>query len=377
MIKNLLTRARLMACAVLLLAAPLAANAQTAADSAGVLLGVATKLQAEGRPGLSRTLLDLIIERYGDTPAGAEARRLRAQNRVAVVEGSGRTELMVFGTTYGLWLGVAIPGAMGADGPEPYGVGLIAGGPIGFLTSRAYARSRQITEGQARAITFGGTWGTWQGFGWAEQLNIGTEEICPDGHECFEGDPSARTLFASAVVGGLTGIGVGVALSQKNITAGTATTVNFGALWGTWFGVALADIAQDDDDYLGAALIGGNVGIVATALAAPGWNLSRGRARLISISGVAGLLTGFGMLLIGQPDDASLVVPMVTSAVGLGLGAHWTRNMDDASGSGAGGSGGSAFLDAPRIHPRIVEKVRNGRLERVPAIGITLIEARF
>ena len=69
------------------------------------------------------------------------------------------------------------------------GVGLLLGAPAGFFASRAYARSRPLSDGQARAITLGGTWGTWQGFGWASVLDLGTETVreCPLGpDDCFE-----------------------------------------------------------------------------------------------------------------------------------------------------------------------------------------------
>jgi hypothetical protein len=89
----------------------------------------------------------------------------------------------VFATLYGLWLGVAVPTALGADDGEAYGAGLLVGGPLGLFSARAVTRSRSLTEGQVRAISWGGIWGTWQGFGVAEVLDIGEDVIC---------DPRAR-----------------------------------------------------------------------------------------------------------------------------------------------------------------------------------------
>ena len=51
-----------------------------------------------------------------------------------------------------------------------------------------------------------------------------------------------RTMIAGSVVG----LGVGALLSKKNITPGTAATVNFGALWGSWFGIATAILADQE-----------------------------------------------------------------------------------------------------------------------------------
>lgn len=369
------TAVRLIVLALALLALPAAARAQTAADSAGVLLGVADKLQNEGDAELARSILHLITRRFADTPAAAEAARRLAALTETRREQSGRSELLVFSTTYGLFLGAGIPAAFESEDPETFGIGLIVGGPAGFLAGRAYANSRSLTEGQARAITFGGTWGTWQGYGWAEALNLGTEEFCSEFGGCFEGDPEGHVLLKSMIVGGLTGIGVGMALSQKNITAGTASTVSFGSLWGSWYGGAIAAMGDTEENRtLTATLIGGNLGIVVAALGAPKWEFTRQRARLVSISGVAGLLAGMGILLITQPEELSssaIAVPIATSTLGLGLGAYWTRNMEPER------VGFLPGLDAPTIQPRIVERVRNGRLERVPAIGVTLIQARF
>src|SRR5262249_24969140 len=137
--------------AVLLLVAPMKVRAQgSAADSASVLLGVATQLRAEGRTNLANSLLVLIAERWPGTPAATEAERLRGQLRTVVEEKSGKTELLVFTTGYGLGLGLAIPFAIDSDAEaEAYGVGLIAGGPAGYLIGRTVTRSRPVSEGQA------------------------------------------------------------------------------------------------------------------------------------------------------------------------------------------------------------------------------------
>jgi hypothetical protein len=322
---------RIIVCALALFALPTVARAQTAADSAGVLLGVAVRLKDEGQNPLARSILNLIVQRYANTPAALEAQRLIDALRADRTDQSGRSELMVWGTTYGLFLGAAIPYAFDAQDPEPYGIGLIVGGPAGFLAARSYAKSRSLTEGQARAITFGGTWGGWQGYGWSQVFELGSKEECFGGGGCFRSDDAdGNAAMAATIAGSLVGIGVGAALSKKNITAGTATTVNFGGLWGSWFGGSAAVLADaSSDNTLAATLIAGNLGIVAAALNAPKWQLSRQRARLISISGVAGLLAGMGILLIAQPDgDGSIAVPMATSAAGLALGAHWTRSME-------------------------------------------------
>ncbi|NNM34688.1 MAG: hypothetical protein HKO53_16530, partial [Gemmatimonadetes bacterium] len=149
---------------------PLSAQATpqvTPADSAAVLFEAAADFDGRGESDVAVALYRLIIRRFPDTPSAAAAQDRLDQWGITRSGSSGRTELQVWGALYGLWLGVAIPGMAEADGPEAYGAGLLLGGPAGFMVGRAAARGRPLSLGQARAITWGGTWGTWQGLGWA------------------------------------------------------------------------------------------------------------------------------------------------------------------------------------------------------------------
>ena len=152
-------------------------RAQTRADSAAVLLHAAEQLRLRGEAAAARALLDLIARQYAGTPAASEVDRMRELMRgMPAAERSGRTELLVFGTGYGAWLGVAVPLALESDEPEGYGVGLLLGAPLGFFAARQYA-TRDPTYGQARALTFGGTWGTYMGVVTAAVFDLGTETI--------------------------------------------------------------------------------------------------------------------------------------------------------------------------------------------------------
>jgi hypothetical protein len=370
-------------CAVVAAAAPPRVHAQvTPADSAAVIVGVATRLEAEGRIDLARQMLQLVRDRYANTPAAAEAIRLLDQMQRMRKDESGRTELLVFGTTYGAALGIALPVAANSESAEAFGLGLLLGAPAGFLASRAYARSRSLSEGQASAIISGALWGAWQAFGWREVSGIGDGEECFQIDpslpvECFPTDPDADVMAQTMIAGSVVGLGVGAMLSKKNISQGTAATVNFGALWGTWFGTALAILfSQDDSEHgvLTAALLGGNGGLLTGAINNRNWQLSESRARLISIAGVAGLLAGFGVLLIAQPsdlDNTAVILPLGGSIVGLALGATWTRNMPREAMLDSGAS--RLSFELPTVRPVILEKGR----DRIPAIGINLIQARF
>ena len=384
---------KILTCVALLAGtSSLTGQVSSPADSANVLLDAAESFESDGRWDVAEALYRFIAEHFDTTPASFQARtRFLALNKVGA-EGSGSVELRVWATTFGLWLGVAIPAWLGADQPEPYGAGLLLGGPAGHFGGKVLAESLDLTEGQARAVTLGGTWGTWQGFGWAEVLELGGQENCFRG-PCFDSGPSDEARFGAMVLGGLSGIAAGALLSRKPISRGVASTANHGALWGTWFGVATSILMDFDegDQPLTGALIGGNVGLLTTALLAPGWNISRNRARLVSIAGVIGGLGGLGLDLLFQPDDDKTLVaiPFATSLLGLAIGAVTTRDSDAEPGppdnSLSSLSGALFKLDEGRFGvgfptptPTLVRiDLPSGGTALEPAASFTLFAARF
>jgi len=361
-------------------------SAPTRADSAAILLDAAVRLDRSGRSDAAGALYEMIIDRYGGTPAAGEARALLSRAPGGRSTRSGRVELQVWTTLYGLWLGVAVPAAFGADGPEPYGIGLLVGGPAGFLTGLGLARSRELTDGQARAITFGGTWGTWQGFGWASVFDWGDGYQC-DVDLCVDSG-SAEEKFVAMIAGGLAGVGTGIILSRRPITSGVATSVSLGSMWGTWFGLATGVMADlEGDDLLAATLIGGNAGLVSAALIAHRAGMSRNRARLISIAGVVGGLAGGGIDLIVQPDNekVGIAIPLIGSLAGLAVGTVTTRNFDRPAPEPGGDTDnalirmndGRWVVGAPMPTLVMRRAELNGRSVRVPALGLTLLSAKF
>ena len=356
------------ACAVLLgFGTASTAAAQSREDSAAVWLDAARQLRESGQPGAANALLELLLRRFTGTAASAEAERQLAVARAQPEpERPGRVELLVYGTTYGAWLGVALPVIGKADRPEVFGLGMLVGAPAGFLAARGYLKNHPLTEGQARAITFGGTWGSWQGFGWTEVVDAGRDGYC-DEFTCYEDSTaSGEALVAGTVLGGLTGIATGAVLARKPISSGVATAVSFGGLWGTGYGLALGVLLDlEDDDLLAATLIGGNAGVLAMALVAPRWNPSRSRARLVSLGGVVGLLAGLGLDLIIQPDEkAAVVIPAAASAAGLLIAANSMKGEAPKGGTG-GDLPGSSLLD-----------YRSGRWAMgAPAVGLMVERA--
>lgn len=386
---------------VLSVVAPGVASAQTApTDTAGVLVELARQFEAEGRREVALVLFSAIVERYPGTLAAQEALSRLAVLRGVGADRSGRTELLVSSTLYGLWLGAAVPAALGAESLAPYGAGLLVGGPAGFLLARQVVSDHPIGEGQARALTFGALWGTWQGAGWRYVLGLGDTKHrvgCVDPPEFCSPDDyvyretSSRAVFTSLVVGGLGGIGTSAYLASRGpISADRMTVTNFGALWGTWYGVALALLADDDAEgksVVTAALIGGDLGLIGSALMAPRWDLSRSRARLISVAGVAGAVAGLGLDLLLKPSDGrvAILIPTLSSAAGLAAGVVWTRG-HDAPRHGGGGpdesdallrlGGGEARLGFSLPEPVLVPGDRAGE-RQVLGARINLLRLTF
>ena len=163
--------------------------------------------------------------------------------------------------------------------------------------------------------------------------------------------------------------------------------MNFASLWGTWFGVAggvLLDL--DDDDLLAATLVGGDVALLTTALLAPGWNVTRGRARMVSIAGVLGGLAGVGLDLVAQPDDekVAIALPLAGSVLGLVLGAAATRDsaVPRALEAAADGSllryeDGRLGVGLPTPLPTLVPTDRPGSSGWAPALAFEVFRASF
>ncbi|MDE0247601.1 MAG: hypothetical protein OXO56_06655 [Gammaproteobacteria bacterium] len=315
---TILNRACLIALTAAALGAtlpPERASAQiTPADSAAVLLGTAGDLEQRGERDAAETLYRYITDRFEGTPAAETARARLDALGTGQSPGGGETELQVWSTTYGIWLGMMVPLALDAEGPEPYGVGLLLGAPGGFFAGRALARSRPLSLGQARAITWGGTWGALQGMALANAR-----------------DAEEQAFIRSMIIGSAAGVAGGMLAARQEITPGTATSATLGSLWGTWFGLASSVLLDYTEDPIWVVMMAtGNAGLVGGALAGSRWPLSRSRARLISVGGLIGGVAGLGTVLIGDADDEDTVigVALAGSVAGLVLGGVLTRGHD-------------------------------------------------
>ncbi|KPJ95719.1 MAG: hypothetical protein AMS18_02355, partial [Gemmatimonas sp. SG8_17] len=190
------------------------------------------------------------------------------------------------------------------------------------------------TSGQATAISFASVWGTFQSIGWRSVLDIGDEAQCyfdpySNYQDCWRYTPD-EAPWTAALIGGLVGIAGGTVISRAtDPSAGTATMIQFGALWGTWFGLAsgvLADAA--DDGLLTWTLLGSDAGLLATALTSAQWDVTAGQAWLITAAGLAGGIGGLGLDLLFEVEDdkTAVAIPALTSAAGLLAAAVLTHS---------------------------------------------------
>ncbi len=356
-------------------------------DSATALLRSARVLDAEGAGDLAREVYRFLLDRFGDTPAAAEARAAMTAAGEPAIRGLSRTGFIAYHTFYGTFLGIAVPAALGADSDAPYGVGLLVGAPTGFFASRAYAASRPLTEGQAGLIEFGSLWGTWQAIGWRAVFEIGNRTECVDSF-CYDLE-SDTAPWVAGILGGLTGLGVGLAVASRPVTETTATLISNSAGWGSWYGLAAAMILDAEEDWVVAAtLIGGNLGLLAAIPAARGWNPPPERIRTISAAGAAGGVAGLGVLLLVTGEDTQAAFGILSAGVTVGLvtGTILTRNTPNPSRqvttrshpSGAlvqFGDGVRFGLPAPV--PTLVPTPDGARKLWAPGIRVSLLDARF
>lgn len=371
------------------LGGPLAAQ-QSGADSARVLLEAARVLQAKGEAQLASQVLRLLRLQWPDSPAAREAGTRLAATPAGPLSGFARTGFVTYHTMLGAWLGVAIPGALGVDGPEPYGLGLLIGAPAGFIGSRAFARKHAITEGQAGLITFASEFGIWQAVGWRAQLNIGHHEVCPpnNGGFCYT-ESSDRAPFTASILGAAAGIGVGLAAGRPSLSAGTAALISQGGYWGTWFGFATAVLADADNGEhgaLSAALVGGDLGVGLAIPLARAWHPSSARVHLISAGGLAGGLAGLGVSLLFNVDEGKTAMGIVLAGNVLGMVAAGTMTRDRTEDGASISAPARALLTVrdgvrwglPTPAPTVIPlRHRVGGRDRVVGLRFGLLDADF
>lgn len=283
-------------------------------------------------------------------------------------ERNGRVLLYVTQTLNGLWLGIAVPAMFSADDPTSYGLGLLMGAPAGILFARAVDTSQPVSLGQATAIGWGGWWGWWNGLG-IYAMADNTDET---------------DFFRNTAIGLVGGTATGLFLARRPINAGDASLVAHASAWGTWYGTVMAVLTDADDGWPWVLGVG-NAALIGAAIATPKVNISAGRVWVTTASGIAGLVAGLGIDLIAQTDNdkTAILVPAITSGIGLATGMTLSRGLDRREARGPalppeptllGVRDGRARLGLPFPQPAMVP-VDDGRTRRwVPGMRLTLFE---
>lgn len=294
---------------------------------ANLMYRLALKYASEARYDLSSVIISDLVKSYPESPQTIEAKKFRSDIfrllktkkalifKGALLDQSGRTELLVFSGYYGVWLGIATPVWLEAESAEAYGLGLILGGPVSLAIAHQLTRDANVTEGKATMISLGGHLGTWQGIGWSAM-----------------GDMDANDVVGVGEICGLVGIGAATFLAnQIDFSEGHASLTSSGLEWGAWFGLVLAAVADHEgDELLRDMLLGSDIAILGTGIATKNVKMSETRVRLINLGGVIGTVFGLGIDLLGQVDESStaLAIAGAGSVAGLAAATNFTKNYD-------------------------------------------------
>ena len=292
-----------------------------------LLYRLALKYASETRYDLTQQLLSDLVQDYPESPEASQAKefqpgiqRILKSRKVLIWKGSlldqsGRTDLLIFSGYYGIWLGIATPIFLEASSAEAYGAGLLLGGPLVLTYTHYVTKNASISEAKATIISLGGHLGTWQGIGWAGVSDAEGEDVVGMGE-----------------LGGLAGIGLATFLANKmDFSEGHAALTSSGLQWGAWYGLVWAGISHaEGEDLLRDMLIGSDLFVLGTGLATKDVKMSRARVRLINLGGALGIVFGFGIDLVLQPEETSTIMAIagLGSVGGLALGTTLTKNYD-------------------------------------------------
>lgn len=326
------------------------------ADETAALRSAA--LQADAR---ERALLRRIVRLCDSLRASAADAGVRDTG----VDRSGRARLVVGATGYGLWAGIAADVLLEIEDARASVVPPLVGVGLGLGASLLATSEGEITAGQAWTVITGLDYGTYSGL-----LLAGAAEW-----------DESRQVVGVALGSGLLGGALGAAAaSALRPTAGDAEVVRSGGLWGfASAGLLAVAIAPDEEpSLLGMMLAGMDGGLLAGALLADRYAVSRSRMLLGDVGALAGGVAGLGagILAVGSPSESERRAIAVTSLVGLhlglGLSLFLTREMADEEAEGEP-RGGRAEHEPPAglwVHDAAGEWGA-GRLALQPALDAT------
>jgi hypothetical protein len=133
----------------------------------------------------------------------------QVERRVSYVD-DGRVELAVWGTGYGIFNSILLT-SLADGGGDAYVIAMLTGGAVGFATPWIWSKKRDVSDGRAALMTFGGSWGMWQGLGWPYVL---------------ADNPRSKSVIVPGVLAGATGIATsGFLTSRYDVSAGDADLI--------------------------------------------------------------------------------------------------------------------------------------------------------
>jgi|JI10StandDraft_1071094.scaffolds.fasta_scaffold06297_9 hypothetical protein len=297
---------------------------------------------------------DVMIEATGRITRQLTVELVEGDNQPVAIElaeppGSGRRHLIAGSVVLGGLLGAGT-GGLGGSGSGGAGllVGAIGGGLGGYLFI-----PRDVHLGTGSFLLSTGLAGAINGLAAGGMLN--------DDDRVFGSDDDSTGAGFGMVGGAIIGLGVGLALDPRlDPSPGDAALFNSGVGWGAITGALFIPVFDAPSRIRYATLITGlDLGVVAGALLASRYDVSRRRVVFIDLAGLAGMVAGLATesTISGATNDSgsgerSAHYALGGMAVGLGLGTFLTRNLDlpklprlaPAVTRGADGAGGQTLM---------------------------------
>lgn len=228
-----------------------------------------------------------------------------------------RAELVIGQTAHGIGLGLEICLLAKCEDVRAFGATMILGGASG-LTASLFLSGNGITPGHASALNSGVIWGL------AEALFI-TGIIGPT---------DSQSIVVGPLIGQLVGLGAGELLWQTtHPSAGDVSLASSGGLWASLLAMNVALAVSDKEEVIfGTMLAASSVGLVAGALTANAFPMSRGRVLVIDGSAALGGLLGLGLAFTiqGQELQRGPLFLLIDVGIlsGLALSTFFTRDWD-------------------------------------------------
>lgn len=266
------------------------------------------------------------------TPAAADGPSDLARQRE---RRRARDELVLWHATLGMMDGAALCG-LGAC-PESRSTLLVVSSAVIGAGAAAWVFGQGVEEGEAHLYNSAATWGMAHAFA---------------GFELATSSPARAELV---LAGHLASYPVSYAIWHLwHPDEGTVALANSGGAWAAVL-YGFAAMANNGEPRLADAVIAADVGIVAGALVASRWPMSRGRTLVIDSGAAIGVLSGLLVGVVGHIDSQRGMALALAGGTALGLGVaavtsrHWGAPHAPATSlapMGVVGPGGSTALGA-------------------------------